>query len=91
MAMGSLAIPTLSTLDVDECQLFQSSPQTQICLHDCLNLPGSYRCLCPPGYLLHADRNACEGKNPGCRAGSLPWGERCSGDSDTHPMSPPQM
>ncbi|NXK87177.1 FBLN7 protein, partial [Formicarius rufipectus] len=48
--------------DVDECQLYQSSPQTRICLHDCLNLPGSYRCLCPPGYLLHADRNACEGK-----------------------------
>uniref|UniRef100_A0A8C3Q950 Uncharacterized protein n=1 Tax=Geospiza parvula TaxID=87175 RepID=A0A8C3Q950_GEOPR len=49
--------------DVDECQLYQSSPQTQICLHDCLNLPGSYRCLCPPGYLLHADRNACEDVN----------------------------
>ncbi|KFQ27122.1 Fibulin-7, partial [Merops nubicus] len=46
--------------DVDECQLFQSSPQTRLCLHNCLNLPGSYRCLCPPGYLLHADRNTCE-------------------------------
>lgn len=64
--------PTLSTLDVDECHLYQSSPQTQICLHDCLNLPGSYRCLCPPGYVLHADRNACEGRNPECRAVSLP-------------------
>nr|XP_021396738.1 fibulin-7 [Lonchura striata domestica] len=63
--------------DVDECQLYQSSPQTQICLHDCLNLPGSYRCLCPPGYLLHADRNACEdvnecaGKQHNCSQGEL--------------------
>ncbi|KAM9626067.1 fibulin-7-like [Morphnus guianensis] len=63
--------------DVDECQLFQSSPQTRLCLHDCLNLPGSYRCLCPPGYLLHADRNACEdvnecaGKQHNCTQGEL--------------------
>ncbi|KAM9508036.1 fibulin-7-like isoform 1-T1 [Guaruba guarouba] len=49
--------------DVDECQLFQSIPQTRLCLHECLNLPGSYRCLCPPGYLLHANRNACEDVN----------------------------
>ncbi|XP_032556735.1 fibulin-7-like [Chiroxiphia lanceolata] len=63
--------------DVDECLLYQSSPQTRICLHDCLNLPGSYRCLCPPGYLLHADRNACEdvnecaGKQHNCTQGDL--------------------
>ncbi|NXN45661.1 FBLN7 protein, partial [Rhinoptilus africanus] len=63
--------------DVDECQLFQSSPQTRLCLHDCLNLPGSYRCLCPPGYLLHADSNICEdvnecaGKQHNCSQGDL--------------------
>ncbi|NWU51583.1 FBLN7 protein, partial [Dromas ardeola] len=63
--------------DVDECQLFQSSPQTRLCLHDCLNLPGSYRCLCPPGYLLHADSNTCEdvnecaGKQHNCSQGDL--------------------
>ncbi|NWR67617.1 FBLN7 protein, partial [Bucorvus abyssinicus] len=49
--------------DVDECQLFQSNPQTRLCLHDCLNFPGSYRCLCPPGYRLHADRSSCEDVN----------------------------
>ncbi|NXX40447.1 FBLN7 protein, partial [Tricholaema leucomelas] len=49
--------------DVDECQLFQSSLQTRLCVHSCLNLPGSYRCLCPPGYLLHADGNTCEDVN----------------------------
>uniref|UniRef100_A0A8C4UR48 Uncharacterized protein n=1 Tax=Falco tinnunculus TaxID=100819 RepID=A0A8C4UR48_FALTI len=58
--------------DVDECQLFQSSPRTRLCLHNCLILPGSYCCLCRPGYLLHADRSACKGKRGGCRAGSIP-------------------
>uniref|UniRef100_A0A8B9SND0 Fibulin-7 n=1 Tax=Anas platyrhynchos TaxID=8839 RepID=A0A8B9SND0_ANAPL len=63
--------------DVDECQLFQPSPQTRLCLHDCLNLPGSYRCLCPPGYVLHADRNTCEdvdectGSQHNCTHGEL--------------------
>ncbi|NXJ85809.1 FBLN7 protein, partial [Trogon melanurus] len=63
--------------DVDECQLFQSNPQTRICLYECLNLPGSYRCLCPPGYVLHADRNTCEdvnecaGKQHNCTQGEL--------------------
>uniref|UniRef100_A0A8B9ZVE1 Fibulin 7 n=1 Tax=Anas zonorhyncha TaxID=75864 RepID=A0A8B9ZVE1_9AVES len=62
---------------VDECQLFQPSPQTRLCLHDCLNLPGSYRCLCPPGYVLHADRNTCEdvdectGSQHNCTHGEL--------------------
>uniref|UniRef100_A0A669QQ63 Fibulin 7 n=1 Tax=Phasianus colchicus TaxID=9054 RepID=A0A669QQ63_PHACC len=63
--------------DVDECQLFQPNPQTRICLHDCLNLPGSYGCLCPPGYVLHADRNTCEdvdecsGNQHNCTHGEL--------------------
>lgn len=74
--------------DVDECQLFQSSPQTRLCLHDCVNLPGSYRCLCPPGYLLHADRNVCEGKSRGCRAGSSPWDQGCGGEQWGQPCSP---
>lgn len=74
--------------DVDECQLFQSSPQTRLCLHDCLNLPGSYRCLCPPGYLLHADRNACEGKSGGCGAGSIPGDQGCDGGQRGQPRSP---
>ncbi|XP_073163279.1 fibulin-7-like isoform X1 [Lepidochelys kempii] len=45
--------------DVDECQLFQASWQTRLCVHDCVNVPGSYRCVCPQGYLLHADQNTC--------------------------------
>ncbi|NWU96012.1 FBLN7 protein, partial [Upupa epops] len=63
--------------DVDECQLFQSNPQTRLCLHDCLNLPGSYRCFCPSGYKLHTDRSSCEdvdecaGKQHNCTPGDL--------------------
>uniref|UniRef100_A0A670YEJ6 EGF-like domain-containing protein n=1 Tax=Pseudonaja textilis TaxID=8673 RepID=A0A670YEJ6_PSETE len=38
--------------DVDECQLYQSNYHTRICLHECVNLPGSYQCTCPPGYQL---------------------------------------
>uniref|UniRef100_A0ABM5EV90 Fibulin-7-like n=1 Tax=Pogona vitticeps TaxID=103695 RepID=A0ABM5EV90_9SAUR len=45
--------------DVDECHLFQSSRHTRICLHECVNLPGSYRCVCPNGYRLQADQNTC--------------------------------
>uniref|UniRef100_A0A663DY81 Fibulin 7 n=1 Tax=Aquila chrysaetos chrysaetos TaxID=223781 RepID=A0A663DY81_AQUCH len=75
--MGAPAMLHCVPPDVDECQLFQSSPQTRLCLHDCLNLPGSYRCVCPPGYLLHTDRNACEdvnecaGKQHNCTQGEL--------------------
>uniref|UniRef100_A0A672TQZ6 Fibulin 7 n=1 Tax=Strigops habroptila TaxID=2489341 RepID=A0A672TQZ6_STRHB len=61
--LGHDGSPLCPPPDVDECQLFQSIPQTRLCLHECLNLSGSYRCLCPPGYLLHANRNACEGVN----------------------------
>ncbi|TFK10889.1 voltage-dependent calcium channel gamma-3 subunit [Platysternon megacephalum] len=45
--------------DVDECQLPQASWQTRLCAHDCVNLPGSYRCVCPRGYLRPADQNLC--------------------------------
>ncbi|XP_074078926.1 fibulin-7-like [Macrotis lagotis] len=46
--------------DVDECQMFQLNHQNRICVHNCINLPGSYRCICPPGYLLNPDQNTCE-------------------------------
>ncbi|KAM6430010.1 fibulin-7-like [Liasis olivaceus] len=45
--------------DVDECQLFQSNYHTRICLHECVNLPGSYQCTCPDGYRFQAEQNIC--------------------------------
>ncbi|XP_063168897.1 fibulin-7-like [Candoia aspera] len=45
--------------DVDECRLFQSNYHTRICLHECVNLPGSYQCTCPDGYRLQAEQNRC--------------------------------
>ncbi|KAJ7312106.1 hypothetical protein JRQ81_006447 [Phrynocephalus forsythii] len=45
--------------DVNECQLFQSARHTRICLHECVNVPGSYRCICPDGYQLQVDQNTC--------------------------------
>ncbi|NXK56084.1 FBLN7 protein, partial [Chauna torquata] len=80
--------------DVDECQLFQPSPHTRLCLHDCLNLPGSYRCLCPPGYVLHADRNTCEDVDECSRSQhNCTHGELCintfGGHRCVHPKCPP--
>uniref|UniRef100_A0A674IYK6 Fibulin 7 n=1 Tax=Terrapene triunguis TaxID=2587831 RepID=A0A674IYK6_9SAUR len=54
--------PAAAPRDVDECQLFQASWQSHLCVHDCVNLPGSYRCVCPRGYLRPADQNMCTGE-----------------------------
>ncbi|KAG7275656.1 hypothetical protein CRUP_009622 [Coryphaenoides rupestris] len=32
----------------------------KLCLHECVNVPGSYRCSCPSGYKLLADGRSCE-------------------------------
>lgn len=34
----------------------------RLCAHACVNLPGSYRCACPAGYLLLGDGKSCEGE-----------------------------
>ncbi|KFO82470.1 Hemicentin-2, partial [Cuculus canorus] len=36
----------LYCVDLDECQMPNQ------CQHECRNSPGSYRCICPPGYRL---------------------------------------
>ncbi|KAG8143853.1 hypothetical protein E2320_001001 [Naja naja] len=50
--------------NVDECQLYQSNYHTRICLHECLNLPGSYQCTCPSGYRFQAEQNTCSARMP---------------------------
>ena len=42
-------------IDINECSGFDG------CSHICENLPGTYRCLCPEGYIIGADERECEG------------------------------
>lgn len=46
--------------DIDECQ---QTPNP--CAHQCRNVPGSYRCLCPPGTVLLGDGRSCAGLERG--------------------------
>nr|XP_033795381.1 thrombomodulin [Geotrypetes seraphini] len=39
-------------VDIDDCD-------SATCDYECLNLPGSYECVCPPGQLLQADKTSC--------------------------------
>lgn len=47
-------------LDVDEC-LQTPNP----CAYQCRNVPGSFRCLCPPGTVLLGDGRSCAGLERG--------------------------
>ncbi|XP_078419245.1 fibulin-7-like isoform X3 [Cetorhinus maximus] len=49
--------------NVDECELFQTGRLARLCVHSCVNTPGSYHCACPPGYNLLEDSRACEDIN----------------------------
>ena len=49
-----------SFIDIDEC-----SNNSGGCSHTCTNIPGSFSCSCPPGYLLSADSRTC---TVSCRA-----------------------
>lgn len=46
--------------DIDECQ---QTPNP--CAHRCRNVPGSFRCLCPPGTVLLGDGRSCAGLERG--------------------------
>ncbi|KAM4867105.1 fibulin-7 [Thomomys bottae] len=46
--------------DVDECELFGQEGRPRLCMHACVNTPGSYRCVCPRGYRIMADGKSCE-------------------------------
>ncbi|KAK6486891.1 hypothetical protein HHUSO_G10581 [Huso huso] len=57
-------------VDINECQELQEEERR--CEWRCLNLPGSYRCICPRGYRLASegyhceDINECTYQNGGC-------------------------
>ncbi|KTF76822.1 hypothetical protein cypCar_00021533 [Cyprinus carpio] len=41
-------------IDINECE------QRDTCQHECMNTPGSHRCLCPSGYRLMANGKTCQ-------------------------------
>lgn len=58
--MAPATIIKLLITDINECAM------PGMCRHgDCLNNPGSYRCVCPPGHSLGPSRTQCIGKTWG--------------------------
>uniref|UniRef100_A0A8C0ANX0 Fibulin 7 n=1 Tax=Buteo japonicus TaxID=224669 RepID=A0A8C0ANX0_9AVES len=46
--------------DLNECEVYKREGGPRLCAHACVNLPGSYRCACPGGYVLLGDGKSCE-------------------------------
>lgn len=44
--------------DVDECEREDNAG----CVHDCVNIPGNYRCTCYDGFHLAHDGHNCLGE-----------------------------
>nr|XP_020449038.1 fibulin-7-like [Monopterus albus] len=45
--------------DIDECHVFPLSQPGRLCVHQCVNTPGSFHCFCPAGYDLARDGHGC--------------------------------
>lgn len=52
----------LSLSDMDECE----NDYNGGCVHECINIPGNYRCTCYDGFMLAHDGHNCLGKNRLC-------------------------
>ncbi|XP_029009937.2 fibulin-7-like isoform X2 [Betta splendens] len=49
--------------DIDECRLFPLAQPGRLCIHQCVNSPGSFHCFCPDGYDLDRDGRSCTDVN----------------------------
>ncbi|XP_068459904.1 fibulin-7-like [Clinocottus analis] len=45
--------------DIDECRLFPLGRPGRLCVHQCVNTPGSFHCFCPAGYELSGEGRSC--------------------------------
>ncbi|XP_038557894.1 fibrillin-3 [Micropterus salmoides] len=52
-------------VDINECQ-------EETCEWQCVNLPGSHRCICPRGYTLHRDGRRCKDINECSQKNGVP-------------------
>lgn len=48
----------MTPTDINECEVRDA------CQHECMNTPGSHRCLCPTGYRLMTNGKTCQGESP---------------------------
>ncbi|XP_046357676.2 uncharacterized protein LOC124135985 [Haliotis rufescens] len=72
----NLAVDRKTCLDINEC----TSNSSNQCSHECENIPGTYRCSCPPGMLLQNDERKC------AACDSQHWGSDCSSMCNCHPQ-----
>ncbi|KAG7274647.1 hypothetical protein CRUP_004571 [Coryphaenoides rupestris] len=70
-----LAADGTTCMDVDECGYTEF-----LCQHRCVNTPGSFSCVCPPGYYVFEDERSCEA-NP---VGLFSFGSQCMCSADNH-------
>lgn len=52
-----LSVIVFQSTDIDEC-----AKDSSICQFTCANTDGSYKCSCPIGYVLRADKKTCTGQ-----------------------------
>lgn len=70
---GSSCLSSYLPTDVDECEREDNAG----CVHDCVNIPGNYRCTCYDGFHLAHDGHNCLGEQRGRMGeGYVLWGKR---------------